>query len=75
VELGRVLALLALVDSLTGQRPIPETGAGVGYVRLEGSPEVVRVRAAYAADEDIRVMADVAAYRHELGEDGEPWTE
>jgi hypothetical protein len=33
------------------------------------------VRAAYAADEDIRVMADVAACRHELGEDGEPWTE
>jgi S-DNA-T family DNA segregation ATPase FtsK/SpoIIIE len=62
----------ALADEIS---PLPDTGAGVGYVRLEGSPEVVRVRAAYVADEDIRVMAGVAAYRHELGEDGEPWTE
>jgi S-DNA-T family DNA segregation ATPase FtsK/SpoIIIE len=62
----------ALADEIS---PLPDTGAGVGYVRLEGSPEVVRVRAAYVADEDIRVMAGVAAYRHELREDGEPWTE
>ena len=62
----------ALADEIS---PLPETGAGVGYVRLEGSPEVVRVRAAYVADDDIRAMAGVAAYRHELGEDGEPWTE
>jgi DNA-binding transcriptional MocR family regulator len=41
----------------------------------KGSPEVVRVRASYVADEDIRVMADIAACRLELGEDGEPWTE
>ena len=61
--------------SPTRSHRIPETGAGVGYVRLEGSPEVVRVRAAYVADEDIRAMAGVAAYRHELDEDGEPWTE
>jgi hypothetical protein len=33
------------------------------------------VRAAYVADEDIRVMADVAAYRRELDQGGEPWTE
>ena len=62
----------ALADEIS---PLPETGAGVGYVRLEGSPHVVRVRAAYVTDDDIRVMADVAAYRHELGGDGEPWTE
>jgi DNA segregation ATPase FtsK/SpoIIIE, S-DNA-T family len=62
----------ALADEIS---PLPYTGAGVGYVRLEGSPHVVRVRAAYVADEDIHVMADVAAYRYESGEDGEPWTE
>ena len=62
----------ALADEIS---PLPYTGAGVGYVRLEGSPHVVRVRAAYVAAEDIHVMADVAAYRYESGEDGEPWTE
>jgi S-DNA-T family DNA segregation ATPase FtsK/SpoIIIE len=61
----------ALADEIS---PIPETGAGVGYVRLEGSPHVVRVRAAYVADEDIRAMAHATAYRYDLG-DGEPWTE
>jgi DNA segregation ATPase FtsK/SpoIIIE, S-DNA-T family len=61
----------ALADEIS---PIPRTGAGVGYVRLEGSPQVKRVRAAYVADEDIRAMADEAAYRPETGEDGEPWT-
>lgn len=62
----------ALADEIS---PIPETGAGVGYVRLEGSPHVVRVRAAYVADEDIRAMATVAAGRLDPGEDGERWTE
>jgi len=62
----------ALADQIS---PLPETGAGVGYVRLEGSPHVVRVRAAYVTDDDIRVMAGVAAYRRELDQDGEPWTE
>jgi S-DNA-T family DNA segregation ATPase FtsK/SpoIIIE len=62
----------ALADQIS---PIPETGAGVGYVRLEGSPQVVRVRAAYVADEDIQAMASTAVHGHELGEDGEPWTE
>jgi S-DNA-T family DNA segregation ATPase FtsK/SpoIIIE len=61
----------AIADEIS---PLPYIGAGVGYVRLEGSPQVVRVRAAYVADEDIRVMADVAAGRHELG-NGDPWTE
>jgi S-DNA-T family DNA segregation ATPase FtsK/SpoIIIE len=62
----------ALADEIS---PIPETGAGVGYVRLEGSPHVVRVRAAYVTDEDIRAMATVAAGRPGPGEDGERWTE
>jgi S-DNA-T family DNA segregation ATPase FtsK/SpoIIIE len=61
----------ALADEIS---PLPETGAGVGYVRLEGSPRVVRVRAAYVADEDIRAMADAMAYRHGPDEGGEPWT-
>jgi DNA segregation ATPase FtsK/SpoIIIE, S-DNA-T family len=54
----------ALADEIS---PLPHTGAGVGYVRLDGSPHVVRVRAAYVADQDIRAMAN--------GGDGEPWTE
>jgi DNA segregation ATPase FtsK/SpoIIIE, S-DNA-T family len=44
----------ALADLIS---PLPATGAGVGYVRLEGSPDPVRVRAAFVADEDIRAMA------------------
>ncbi|GAA2895062.1 FtsK/SpoIIIE domain-containing protein [Nonomuraea rubra] len=35
---------------------VPELGAGIGYVRLETSPEPVRVRAAYVSDTDIRAM-------------------
>jgi S-DNA-T family DNA segregation ATPase FtsK/SpoIIIE len=62
----------AVADEIS---PIPETGAGVGYVRLEGSPHVVRVRAAYVADEDIHAMAAVVASRHEDGGDGERWTD
>jgi S-DNA-T family DNA segregation ATPase FtsK/SpoIIIE len=62
----------ALADEISS---LPETGAGVGYVRLEGSPHVVRVRAAFVADEDIRAMAGAVAGRHELGGDGAPWTE
>jgi S-DNA-T family DNA segregation ATPase FtsK/SpoIIIE len=51
----------ALADQIS---PLPETGAGVGYVRLEGSPDPVRVRAAYVTDEDIRAMvAAVTSYR------------
>jgi len=62
----------ALADEIS---PLPDTGAGVGYVRLEGSPHVVRVRAAFVTDEDIHVMAGTAACHLELDEDGEPWTE
>ncbi|MEV0626795.1 FtsK/SpoIIIE domain-containing protein [Nonomuraea wenchangensis] len=45
----------ALADHIS---PVPELGAGVGYVRLETSPEPIRVRAAYVSDADIRAMAD-----------------
>ncbi|MCA2229014.1 FtsK/SpoIIIE domain-containing protein [Nonomuraea aurantiaca] len=47
----------ALADHIS---PIPEQGAGVGYVRLETSPDPIRVRAAFVADADIRAM--VATY-------------
>jgi S-DNA-T family DNA segregation ATPase FtsK/SpoIIIE len=51
----------ALADQIS---PLPETGAGVGYVRLEGSPDPVRVRAAYVTDDDIRAMTAAAtSYR------------
>ncbi|MBB6346094.1 S-DNA-T family DNA segregation ATPase FtsK/SpoIIIE [Nonomuraea muscovyensis] len=43
----------ALADFIS---PIPSVGAGVAYVRLETSPEPVRVRAAYVSDADIRDM-------------------
>jgi S-DNA-T family DNA segregation ATPase FtsK/SpoIIIE len=59
----------ALADEIS---PLPHTGAGVGYVRLEGSPHVVRVRAAYVADHDIHAMAGMADC---YGLGGEPWTE
>ncbi|MEU7862098.1 FtsK/SpoIIIE domain-containing protein [Nonomuraea sp. NPDC049141] len=45
----------ALADHIS---PIPELGAGIAYVRLETSPDPVRVRAAYVSDTDIRAMAD-----------------
>jgi len=34
----------------------PATGAGIGYVRLEASPDPVRVRAAFVSDADIQAM-------------------
>ncbi|GAA5010457.1 FtsK/SpoIIIE domain-containing protein [Kitasatospora paranensis] len=36
--------------------PDPHTGAGVGYVRNEGQPEPVRVRAAYVPDAEISAL-------------------
>jgi DNA segregation ATPase FtsK/SpoIIIE, S-DNA-T family len=48
----------ALADEIS---PLPEQGAGVGYVRLEASPDPVRVRAAYVSDADIREMAAIVA--------------
>jgi S-DNA-T family DNA segregation ATPase FtsK/SpoIIIE len=65
----------ALADEIS---PIPATGAGVGYVRLEGSPHVVRVRAAYVTDDDINAMGQQAAAfgsDYADGPDGESWTE
>ncbi len=41
--------------------PLPEVGAGVAYVRLETSPDPVRVRAAYVTDADIEAMAALVA--------------
>jgi S-DNA-T family DNA segregation ATPase FtsK/SpoIIIE len=43
----------ALADHIS---PVPELGAGVAYMRLETSPEPIRVRAAYVSDTDIRAM-------------------
>ncbi|WP_185070336.1 FtsK/SpoIIIE domain-containing protein [Nonomuraea jabiensis] len=43
----------ALADRIS---PVPELGAGVAYMRLETSPEPIRVRAAYVSDADIRAM-------------------
>jgi DNA segregation ATPase FtsK/SpoIIIE, S-DNA-T family len=48
----------ALADLIS---PLPETGAGVAYTRLEGHPDPVRARAAWVSDTDIRAMcADYA---------------
>jgi S-DNA-T family DNA segregation ATPase FtsK/SpoIIIE len=44
----------ALADQIS---LIPEVGAGVGYVRLEDSPDPVRVRAGWVADHDINAMS------------------
>src|SRR5436309_1930404 len=46
----------ALADQIS---PLPYIGAGVGYVRLEASPDPVRVRAAYVTDADILALASV----------------
>ena len=43
----------ALADEIS---PLPEVGAGVGYMRLEATPDPGRVRAAYVADDDIYAM-------------------
>jgi DNA segregation ATPase FtsK/SpoIIIE, S-DNA-T family len=48
----------ALADEISA---LPVQGAGVGYVRLEASPDPVRVRAAYVSDADIREMAAIVA--------------
>ena len=62
----------ALADEIS---PLPGIGAGVGYVRLEGSPQVgpgpgrVRGRRGHPRHGRCRGLP------HELGGDGEPWTE
>ncbi|MFI7440349.1 FtsK/SpoIIIE domain-containing protein [Nonomuraea indica] len=52
----------ALADHIS---PVPELGAGVAYMRLETSPEPVRVRAAYVSDDDIRAMVATFTTRGE----------
>ncbi|NVI86845.1 cell division protein FtsK [Actinomadura sp. BRA 177] len=47
----------ALADQISS---IPKIGAGVGFVRLEASPDPVRVRAAYVSDSDIRDMVTLS---------------
>jgi S-DNA-T family DNA segregation ATPase FtsK/SpoIIIE len=44
----------ALADQIS---PLPDVGAGVGYIRLEGSPDPVRVRAGWVSDADISATA------------------
>ena len=44
----------ALADQIS---PLPEVGAGVGYIRLEDSPDPVRVRAGWVSDADIAAMS------------------
>jgi S-DNA-T family DNA segregation ATPase FtsK/SpoIIIE len=52
----------ALADHIS---PVPEQGAGVAYMRLETSPEPIRVRAAYVSDADIRAMVAQFTEREE----------
>ena len=48
----------------------PATGAGVGFVRLEASPDPVRVRAAFVSDADIQAMTAIGTRPHAFGEAG-----
>jgi len=59
------VALGTLTGSYAAERLVSGwqyVGAGVGYVRLEASPDPVRVRAAYVTDADIIAMADAIGY-------------
>ncbi|MFD0900576.1 FtsK/SpoIIIE domain-containing protein [Actinomadura sediminis] len=55
----------ALADQISS---VPEVGAGVGYVRLETSPDPIRVRAAYVSDDDIQEMVALALADLDAGE-------
>ena len=46
----------------------PATGAGVGYVRLDTSPDPVRVRAAFVSDADIHAMNTTGTRPSAFGE-------
>src|SRR5215472_331867 len=46
----------------------PATGAGVGYVRLEASPDPVRVRAAFVSDTYIQAMVTTGTRPEAFGE-------
>jgi S-DNA-T family DNA segregation ATPase FtsK/SpoIIIE len=54
----------ALCDEVSAE---PVVGAGVGFVRLEASPDPVRVRAAFVSDADIHTMAAYAAAQLAIG--------
>jgi S-DNA-T family DNA segregation ATPase FtsK/SpoIIIE len=45
----------------------PATGAGVGFMRLEASPDPVRVRAAFVSDADIQAMNRIGTRPHAFG--------
>ena len=55
----------ALADQISS---VPEVGAGVGFVRLETTPDPVRVRAAYVCDTDIRAMVALGLPEPDAGE-------
>lgn len=55
----------ALADQIS---PVPQIGAGVGFVRLEASPDPVRVRAAFVSDHDIADMVALAVPIRSLDE-------
>jgi S-DNA-T family DNA segregation ATPase FtsK/SpoIIIE len=46
----------------------PATGAGVGFMRLEASPDPVRVRAAFVTDTDIQAMVTTGTRPAAFGE-------
>jgi S-DNA-T family DNA segregation ATPase FtsK/SpoIIIE len=46
----------------------PATGAGIGFMRLETSPDPVRVRAAFIADTDIQAMNSAGTRPPAFGE-------
>ncbi|QXJ26636.1 cell division protein FtsK [Actinomadura graeca] len=55
----------ALADQISS---VPHIGAGVGFVRLETTPDPVRVRAAYVGDDDIRTMVTLGVPELDAGE-------
>lgn len=59
----------ALADLIS---PIPTIGAGVAFVRLEGSPDPMRVRAAYVSDGDIAEMVTYLGREQTPIEGGDP---
>ncbi|WP_245657712.1 FtsK/SpoIIIE domain-containing protein [Herbidospora mongoliensis] len=48
----------AVADQIPRDPDDPSVGAGEAYVRLENSPDPVRVRAGYVSDADIQQMCD-----------------
>ncbi|MEV4097261.1 hypothetical protein AB0J31_33870 [Streptosporangium saharense] len=61
----------ALADHISSA---PDRGAGVAYVRLETSPDPVRVRATYVSDTDIQRMVTVYGPNPftQSGQEGDP---